>query len=190
MMPLLPGSRRRRPRNRGMRGPARPALRKLRRAHRLLAAGNPEAAALIFERLGRAAQSRGLVRAAPLRLEAGMAFLQAGDRNRARELIEDGLGLVADNRGGPRAASAARRALQALEAHGMGEDAVRLRAELFGDASPLPSPGSGDRPGRTKSDLPPTCPHCGGPVRPEELEDPGGGLVYCMYCGLSLGGGA
>lgn len=188
-MPLLPGSRRRRPRNRGLRGAARPPLRRLRRAHRLLAVGEAEAAARIFERLGRAAQSRGLFQAAPLLLEAGMAFLQAGDQGRALELIEGGLGLIADNPGGPRAAPAVRRALRALEGHGMGGEADRLRAELLGDRFPIPSAGPGNPRSQARSGLPAACPHCGGPVRPEELEDLQSERIYCLYCGLSLGGG-
>lgn len=185
-MPSFSGSRRRRPGDRVSKPAARPVLRRLRRAHRLLAAGDAAAAARILEGLARGAQTRRRPRAGRLLLQAGYAQLAAGNHDRAVGLIQEGLSEIAEHEESGRLAAAARRALRALEAHGMGERAGKLRGELLvidptldlssGAAMVIPpAPG-----------LPPTCPRCGGPVHPDEVQRAQSGAALCAYCGLSL----
>jgi hypothetical protein len=185
-MPVIPGPR---PQSggRSFGRATRPVLRRLRRAYGLLAAGEPEAAGRILEQLARGAQARNFPRAAPLLLEAGRAHLMAGGSAQAIDLIQDALSQLSEARGGRRLAAAARRALQALEAHGMGEEAERLRRALVEKHPSVDFSSSAAEDGRPVRELPASCPHCGGPVRPDELERGEGAAAFCAYCGLSLG---
>ncbi len=164
--------------------------RPLLRATRLMQNGNYRPAAQIFERLAGVARTRGrLKRAGHLSVQAARCRLQMGQRERGLELMNQGLHQLADTQSWPalhRLGPNMVAELKRLEYSQAAEDLQAWLDETL-EGHPMPAmppagaaPGSaGMRPPR----LPPACPSCGAPVRPDQANWIDAYNVECLYCG-------
>ena len=156
----------------------RPVVRRLRRAHRLLEAGEYAEAAESFEPIAEEAGTLGLPLAAPLSVEAGVAWILAGELERGLTFAERGLDWLHEGEPGPRLAILRDRVVEALQKTGHPSEASALMQKYAG----------GPRPRMTsvRGRLPPSCPQCGGRVRPDEVEWVDNSTAVCDYCGSIL----
>jgi hypothetical protein len=180
---------RRRPFRRGIRRPVTPrrdaALRRLQKAHQLLAEGSYKEASLIFKDLAEAAERRGIPRAPQLFLQAGNAALKGGEPKHAVALVTHGLHLMARMGQYRRLPVATRRVLDELQEHGLQDEREALEKEmqqiLAKQELSLTS-----IPQTQKPRLPTKCPQCGGIIRPQEVEWIDDRSASCDYCGSIL----
>ncbi|MGD2253189.1 MAG: hypothetical protein PVF70_09785 [Anaerolineales bacterium] len=165
---------------------ARRALKRLNRAHQLMAQGEYAQAAIIYEELAESAERQAVRRSPQLNLQAGMAWLKAGEKERALARLRQGLLQMLRLGQTQRFQAAAHRILTELRNYGMAEQAQALEAELKRELSglglTLTAPAS--KPGRPH--LPAKCPSCGGNVRRDEVEWLDAGTAVCDYCGSTL----
>lgn len=152
----------------------RALLRRLRQAHRWKEMGRLEEAAAGFAEVEKSAWSLAPGRAALLAVEAGLAFLLAGDVERGRYHLDSGIAWLRQN-SPDRAPTVAARAGRELRAAGLEQEAARLGVE--------PAPPIAASPHRGSGRLPSKCPYCGGGVLPAEAEWAEDDSVLCAYCG-------
>jgi hypothetical protein len=162
------------------------ALLRLQEAHRLLSEGNAAAAATIFEDLADQAAARAIPRAPQLCLQAGRAWILAGDLERGLGRLKLGLQMMARMGQTGRLPQVAGRVIAELRGRGLADQAAEVeehvRALLPGLA--LPSrPSASVAPERR---LPPKCPYCGGNVVPDSIEWADETSALCDYCGSVL----
>lgn len=154
-------------------------------ANRLSAAGQPADAAQLFDQLAVKAEAHGhLRRAAHLHLEAARRLLMAGDAHAATSPARAAMQLFTQIGRFGRAEAIYQRIVHELRARGANAEADALERDLrsqFGEAAPMPAPGSSPPPSRSR--LPAQCPQCGGPVRSDEVEWIGDHSAECLYCG-------
>ncbi len=148
-------------------------LRRLRQAHRWKEMGRLEEAAAGFAEIEQTAWSLAPARAALLAVEAGLAFLLAGDIERGRHHLDSGIAWLRQNEP-VRAASVAGRAGRELRAAGLEVEAARLGVEPAPPIAATPYP---------RVRLPSKCPYCGGGILPAEAEWAENDGVLCAYCG-------
>ncbi len=156
----------------------RPVVRRLRRAHALLQAGEYAQAAEAFEPIAEEAGTLGLPLAAPLSVEAGVAWILAGELDRGLTSAERGLDWLHEGEAGPRVAILRGRVVEALRKTGHTTEATALVQKYAGGPS-LPTASARGR-------LPASCPQCGGRVRPDEVEWVDASTAVCDYCGSIL----
>lgn len=192
--------RRRRPfsRRRGPRPirPIRPGMlrpraqRALQRAHRLMENGEYANAADLFVLLAQGAQDLGRIpQAARLFLQGGKASLLAGQRERGRDLLHRGLGLLTQAGMWAKVHQAGERVVSELEGWGENELAAEFRRYLeenLPESAETYRQQAAQQPRRPA--LPLHCPSCGGPVRPDEVEWLDDSTAECPYCGSGLRG--
>jgi len=159
-------------------GLPRPVIRRLRRAHAFLQAGQQAEAAEVFESVADEAADQGLPPAAPLSVEAGTAWILAGEVERGLALAERGLDWLREGEAGTRLAILRDRVVAALRQTGHAAEATAL-AQKYAGGAPAPPPP-------TRAHLPAACPHCGGRVRPDEVEWIDPATAVCDYCGSVL----
>lgn len=177
-----PGPRPRRPQTPA----ARAALKQLQHAHRLMAQGKPTEAAPILESLADKAEARGIVRTPQLNLQAGRAWLEAGDVERAVSRLRKGLRLMHSMGQWHRLAAASPRVLADLRRHNLTDEAAALEEELKEMlAQGGLTMGSLQVPEQTHR-LPAKCSYCGGNVMPDEVHWLEDGRAVCDYCGSIL----
>ncbi|NIS79433.1 MAG: hypothetical protein GTO14_04310 [Anaerolineales bacterium] len=165
---------------------ARRALKKLRQAHTMMAQGNPADAATIFADLADAAVIRGIPRAPQLNLQAGRAWIEAGEVDKGLARVRDGLQRMATMGQFGRLPIVGRRVLDELLRRGLSQEATLVETDLqrllatvglsLADASgksPVPR-------------LPTKCNYCGGSVIPDEVDWLDDQLAACSYCGSPL----
>ncbi len=170
-------------------GPGPQAMLRLQEAHALLARGEFVEAAHAFETLAGAAETLGLPRAANLHLQAGRAWVEAGQTGRGLQHLRRGLSLAAQMGQMARLPAVTARVLTELRARGLTVEAEALQREVqaalaaHGLSLASVAPAAEPR-------LPAKCPHCGGTVHPSEVEwsDPRSAL--CAYCGSLLNAGS
>jgi len=156
----------------------RPVVRRLRAAHALLQAGDYAQAAGAFETIAEEAGTLGLPLAAPLSVEAGVAWILAGELGRGLTIAERGLDWLHEGEPGPRVAMLRDRVLEALQKTGHASETNALLQKYAAHTSPpLTVP---------RGHLPASCPQCGGRVRPDEVEWVDGSTAVCDYCGSIL----
>ena len=163
-------------------GLPRPVIRRLRRAHLFLQAGQQSEAAEVFESVADEAADQGLPHAAPLSVEAGAAWILAGELERGMALAERGLDWLREGEAGTRLAILRDRVAAALRQTGHAAEATALAQKYAGAAAAPPPPAH--------ADLPAACPQCGGRVRPDEVEWIDPATAVCDYCGSVLKAGA
>ena len=160
---------------------------RLRRAHRLLEIGEHASAATIFEQLARRAHDRGLLHHAPnLYLQAARANILAGAPQQAKELIDLGLGILAEKQRWPALQRMGGRVVLELEQLGSPDLATEIDNWL---TSTLPTDihsQSQERPMAQRGILPLKCPFCGGVLRPDEVEMLDTETGECSYCGSAV----
>ena len=176
------------PRLRRPLGPAGPrALLRLQEAHRLLGEGKPAPAAAIFEQLADQAAARGIPRAPQLTLQAGRAWILAGEIERGMGRLGQGLRRMAQMGQQGRPPRVAGRVVSELRARGLAGQADDLQAQVNGLspglALPIEAPAE---PVSSKRRLPPKCPYCGGSVLPDSVEWADEMSALCDYCGSLL----
>jgi len=168
----------------------RAALRRLAQAHQLLERGEFGEAGAIFADLAQAAESRGIPRAPQLHLQAGRAWLYAGLSDQAVERIRHGLRLM-ETSGQERRLRAVLPAIaDELRSRGMSEEAKSLEVEYAMSISAVPGSREGGPASGEHVRFPPKCPHCGGTIRPSEVDWVGPVAVQCDYCGSTVEGQA
>jgi hypothetical protein len=181
-----------RPPRRPPRGGPRPraALEALRRANRLMEAGQYEQAFPIWKRLADGTARHGMpVRAANLYLQASRARLEMGSSTGAAAadaaaLARRAIHLLVNAGQGQRAGAMLSRIIQALENKGFHEEAVSLRAEV---TALLGQVGAAQKaPAQARGTLPTRCPSCSGPVRSDEVSWVDDRTAECTYCGLPI----
>jgi hypothetical protein len=170
---------------RALRPAGGPALLRLQEANRLLAEGQPAAAASIFVELADQAAARGIPRSPQLHLQAGRAWILAGDPGAGVERLALGLRTMAGLGQIRRLPRVTRQVLSELRGRGMEAEADELQRMVLGMApgaaleAEEPSPPS-------KRRLPTKCPHCGGTVIPDAVEWLDESSAMCDYCGSVL----
>lgn len=168
---------------RGVAGP------RVRHAVRLLADGRYAEAGTLFGELADRALDRGQpLRSAHLAEQAGRAFLQAGDGERASLRVRQAIRQFVIARRPARAVRALQHAAAALRSRGFDAQASALEQEAqarlaeaglsLASVPPETEPPHGF--------LPPTCPQCGGPLRADEVEWADAASAECPYCGSAV----
>jgi tetratricopeptide (TPR) repeat protein len=157
-----------------------PALRVLRRVHRLLDDRQYAEAYPILDRLAEDAAQLGMpVQAANLYLQAARACLEMGDAQDAVALARRAIQLLVDAGQGARVTVLLPRLIQALNDRGFPDQAAALRAEVEALAGAPQAATPPPRHGR----LPARCPSCNGPVRADEVVWINSQSAECVYCG-------
>lgn len=175
---------RRRPPRRPPPGSPRPAtLQMLRRANRLMEAGQYAQAYPLLKRLADGAVKHGMpVRAANLYLRAARARLEMGSAADAVDIVRRAIQLLIAAGQTERLRGLLPGILWELERHGYPNEAVALRAEmsalLGGTGTPAPE--------HRRGTLPTQCPSCSGPVRAGEVTWIDDQSAECAYCGSTI----
>ena len=180
---------RRRPFRRGIRRAIAPrrqaALRRLQKAHQLMAEGSFNEAGKIFEALASAAAKRGVPRAPQLFLQAGGAALKADDHDHGVALFTRGLHLMEKMGQFHRLPAASRRVLDELQAFGLHNEREAMENEINQAlAQQGLSLSSATQP--QKGRLPGKCPQCAGIVHPREVDWIDDTTANCDYYGSIL----
>lgn len=157
----------------------------LRRANELFAIGNYSASAADFEMLARGAEGRFPARAPHLWLRAGQARLRAGHTALGLDDLKRGLSLLAAAGLLDARQRAGQRAVAELNSLGLTSESREITALLElagapGDAAPVST--------HARPILPTSCPGCGAPLRPDEVEWLDDVTAECAYCGSPLRG--
>lgn len=165
--------------------PTGPLMERLEEAHRLLQEEQYARAALAFEELARGAQIRDPNRAPQFYLQASRACIMNGEVDRAMRLVYHGLGLLAADERWLRFIKFHDQVQAELRAHGLTSQADALQPWYA--QTLVPSQGSSaaqETPPAPQHPLPPvTCPACGGPLRPDEIEWVDAVTAECPFCG-------
>lgn len=163
------------------------AHRELQRAHHLMEIGDYKNAADLFERLARALYDRGILRQAPgLFLQAGKACILAGDLERGRRNLRQGLEILVEARQWQRVHHLGNRVVSELEDWGHKDLSDEFKSwldEILPDQPDLFSAGASSQ---KRPQLPLTCPACGGPIRPNDVEWLDANTAECPYCASGL----
>ena len=158
---------------------AAPVIRRLRRAHGLVTQGAYSEGAAELELIAEEAAARGIPRGAVLMVEAGLAWILAGEVARGLPLAERGLGWMIEGEAGARLAMLRDRVAATLRQAGHPAEAERIEQTFASGGSALSAPPA-------QRDLPALCPQCGGTVRPDEVEWIDATSAVCDYCGSVL----
>lgn len=165
---------------------ARRALQKIREANALLARGEFASAAMIFEDLARKAADRGIDRAPNLALQSARAWLEAGETERAMQLIKMALEYMHRTGQLRKLHHVSGRIVSELRSRGLTSEAAEVEVEikemLAGVDLSAFQPVQGGKP----TQLPAQCPQCGGNVRRDEVEWIDATSAVCDYCGSVL----
>ena len=159
----------------------------LQRANRLMAAGQYDEAAGIFERFATGAVARNGPRAPWFLLQAGHARILAGQVPDGMIHVQKGLVLLASRGRVQQFYRATMRFVTELKARGLTDEAKQiedyLNVTLPAGFIPGPVPIAGSGKPRV---LPTNCPGCGGPIRSGEVEWTDEITAECPYCGNAI----
>jgi hypothetical protein len=158
----------------------------LRRANELMAEGNYPVAAQAFEQLAHGAVARNGPRAPILLIQAGRMRILAGQVPMGMEHLKQGLEFFAARGQWQRFNNNALRLKAELTQQGLVGQAAQIEAIL---KARLPAgfvPMTGTIPEKARRVLPPTCPGCGGPLHPNEVEWTDDITAECAYCGSAV----
>ncbi len=160
----------------------------LQRANALMAGGQPRQAAELYDELAQMAEARAMPkRVALLNVQAARAWLAAGDEQAAVERAKRGLGAFIALGQGARVARLLPEVTARLRQRGYVQAADELERDLQAqlaragiDAAAVASVGAAVG----RGSLPASCPHCGAPLRPDEVEWVDRASAECPYCGM------
>ena len=165
---------------------ARETLRRLKRAHDLLAQDQPAEAAVIFDELAEAGAKRGIPRAPQLYLQAGRAWIEAGEVERGVQRLDTGLDLMDQMQQIRRLPFVSQRILNELTDRGLADHAAvledKIQSLLAAHGLSLAAASSTT----AKPQLPTKCSYCGGSILPDEVEWFDNQQASCTYCGSLL----
>lgn len=163
------------------------AMARLQRAHQLMSEGSFKEAGTIFEELALGAARRRLPRAPQLHLQAGNAFIKAGEHEHGIDLLRRGLNLMEKMGQHRRLPAVSKRILDELHTSGLTEERDALEKEIEQMLSQRGMSLSVEAQEK-KPKLPGKCPQCGGTVHPQEVEWIDDTRATCNYCGSILEG--
>ncbi len=159
----------------------------LRRANRLMAAGDFAAAADAYEQFARAAEARRGPRAPMIYLQAGRASLLSNQTPRGMADFTQGLNLFAGRGQFAKVFNVGNRIVNELKERGLNKEADEIGAlvqQLLAGKTGFSAPTfSGKRPS-----LPTHCPSCGAALRADEVEWLDETTAECAYCGSPVRG--
>jgi hypothetical protein len=165
---------------------ARRAIESLQRAHALMDQGKPGEAAVIFEALADKAIARGVPRAPQLCLQAGRAWIEAGEVERGIQRLREGIQLFGSLGQLQRLPLIGQRILTELRARGLTEQAAALEADIQALLAEKGITMTAQTGLASKPRLPAKCSYCGGNVLPNEVEWIDERCAACDYCGSLL----
>lgn len=166
----------------------RPALQRLKFAHKLLEKEEFAQAGAAFEELGVAALRRRIPRAPQLFLQAGRAYAKAGHAQKGTELLVKGLRTMAKMGQVNRLPIVSRRILNGLRELGMTSEHQILEGEINQLLSMMDLSLQSEDKIPTTAKLPPKCPYCGGTVHPDEVDWINESAATCVFCGSVVEG--
>lgn len=166
----------RRPRQRGGIRRVPPALR---RANKLLEAGEYAEAALAFEKIAQRADARRGPRVPLFHLRAGKAFIFAEDTKKGMMHLRKGLGMMIKKGDWVPLQRFGQRTVDELNELGLEEEAEEIAAQL---AKNLPENETATQK-TSRPALPTQCPHCGAPLRSGEVMWIDARDAECAFCG-------
>ncbi len=157
----------------------------LRRANQLMSAGDFAGAASALEQLARAAEARGGPRAPFFYIQTGRAQVMGGQASAAMNNLERGLGLFATRGQFGKLQNFATRLIAELNQRGLAKESAQL-ADYVKTLAPNFAAGAA---GVTKrAPLPTTCPGCGAPIHPDEVDWIDEITAECAFCGTPVRG--
>lgn len=159
---------------------ARRIPRRLRQAHRLLAAGKHRQAATLFLELARRAEDLRLVRAPLLYLQAGRALVLANEVEAGGRQLKQALTLLAEQGQPQRLHSIANRISVELSRLGHDQLAADIRQHV---EQWLGTQAAVAQDGAQRRQLPAKCEQCGANLHPDEVEILSDNSLACAYCG-------
>ena len=158
----------------------------LMQAHRLFDEGQYLRSALLFEKLAQGALERKLPRAPFLFLQAGKAYVYAGQNDRGLAPTWAGLKELAAQNRWLELERLGNKTVAELSERGLSEASESIRKwldeQLAGVKSQLPT-------GEKTSErplLPTKCPSCGGRIDPQTVNWLDSVTVECLYCGSAV----
>jgi hypothetical protein len=158
----------------------------LQRANQYFANENYAEAAQAFEGLARSAEESFPERAPFLYLEAGRAYIYAGQTKSGVAHLRRGLTILGSQGRFRRMQKLGRRAMDELNGRGLTNEANEIAALLSGN---MPIQDSAESITPVKKPILPThCPSCGASVRPDEVEWLDEFSAECDYCGSPVRG--
>jgi hypothetical protein len=143
----------------------------------------PVKAAVIFDGLAEEGAKRGIPRAPQLFLQAGRAWIEAGEIERGVQRLDTGLDLMGRMKQLRRLPVVSQRILTELKELGLTDQAVAFEAKIN---SMLAAYGLSLAAASTRIEkprLPAKCAYCGGNVIPDEVEWFDNRQASCTYCG-------
>lgn len=163
-------------------------LRRINQAHALNAEGQHRQAAILFEELALDAPRQDIRRAPQFAIQAGMAWLAAGENERALDRFRRALGAIRRHAQPRRYQSASQRVFERLRQHGLTAEAAALEAEL--ERQPFEPAQAGEPPSAPAARrLPGKCASCGSTLRSDEVEWIDDDSAACDYCGSVIEAG-
>jgi len=166
-----------------------PGMRILRRAHALFARGAYSESAALFENLAVESRRRGYPRSFRLLLQAGRAAILAGNISYGVDLLLQGLKLLYDQDMTDLAQQRGEQLIVELGQQGLHPEAERVKTWMESVGLDTGSPGKISD-GRISGfpALPPNCPGCGAPLRPDEVDWIDPQTAVCEFCGSVVRG--
>lgn len=168
---------------RALRPRLHPFRRRLRQAHRWMETGRPADAAQSFDELAQTALDHDRPIASQLFIQAGRAYLAAGNLERAELTLTQGIRLMIEQ-DDPRLGPVAQRLAADLRG-GSHSDLADAIQQLL--PPPLPAVAHQTAKQRTHA-LPAKCPYCGGSVHSDQVDRTDPERPACAYCGSPLVG--
>lgn len=157
----------------------------LKRANKLMEAGNYNEAATAFEKIARLADARRGPRAPHFHLRAGRAYILDGQTPKGMEHLKRGLSAFAARRQWEVLDRIGQRSVNELNEHGLVTEAQEIADYLQKTLPEMPVRG---RTTSARATLPTHCPGCGGPIRLDEVEWLDNLTAECIYCGSPVRG--
>lgn len=166
----------------GGNSPVPPALQ---HANQLMANADYPGAAAAFEDLAQRAEERGGPRAPFLFLQAGRAYVLAGQTATGMAHFKHGLSLLAKTQRYNLFYRAGTRLSQELKARGLEQEAQEI-STLINANNPAIAEMPVDPLLKPAAVLPTHCPACGGPVRSDEVDWIDKVTAECPFCGSPI----
>ena len=151
----------------------------LQEANLALDKGEYGRAAVLFEKMARAADTRGGPRAPLLHLQAGRTRVYAGQTELGMPSLKRGMELLANRQQYSHLHQAGIRVIAELKERGLENEGAEIESLL---SQILPKTFSAKRMVK-RPVLPTHCPACGAPLRPDEVEWLDEVTAECGYCG-------
>ena len=155
----------------------------LQRAHEMMGMGDYARAALAFEQLAHAAETRGGPRAPFLLFQAGRARMLLNQIQAAMAHFKHGLLLLNQSSRFLQLYKAGQRIAQELKLRGLEKESQEISALISTSVPAVAELPTERGPDMATVILPTHCPSCGGPVRSPEVDWLDPRTAECPYCG-------